>query len=125
MAAVYLEYCAAEVANDGLVPASVTDEQAAIAACSIGTVLNGIRDVGHVSIGDRVLVTGAGGGLGVHAVQLPRLAGAYVIAQTTSPDKAAILESLGADATVVSARGEDFSPRIRELTAGEGADVVI
>jgi len=63
--------------------------------------------------------------LGVHAVQLARLAGAYVIAQTTSPDKAAMLESLGADATVVSARGEDFSPRIRELTAGEGVDVVI
>jgi acryloyl-coenzyme A reductase len=121
----YAEYVAVEEDNVALVPASVTDEQAAIAACSIGTVLNGIRDVGHVSIGDRVLVTGAGGGLGVHAVQLARLAGAYVIAQTTSPDKAAMLESLGADATVVSARGEDFSPRVRELTAGEGVDVVI
>ena len=121
----YAEYVAVEEDNVALIPASVTDEQAAIAACSIGTVLNGIRDVGHVSIGNRVLVTGAGGGLGVHAVQLARLAGAYVIAQTTSPDKAAMLESLGADATVVSARGEDFSPRIRELTAGEGVDALI
>jgi NADPH:quinone reductase-like Zn-dependent oxidoreductase len=49
----YAEYVAVEEDNIALVPAVVTDEQAAIAACSIGTVLNGIRDVGHVSIGDR------------------------------------------------------------------------
>jgi acryloyl-coenzyme A reductase len=121
----YAEYVAVEEDNVARVPDSVTDNQAAIAACPIGTVLNGIRDVGRVSIGDRVLVTGAGGGLGVHAVQLARLAGAFVIAQTTSPDKATLLESLGADATIVSARGEDFSGRVRDLTGGEGVDVLV
>lgn len=121
----YAEYVAVEEDNVALVPDGVTDEQAAIAACSIGTVLNGIRDVGRVAIRERVLVTGAGGGLGVHAIQLARLAGAYVIAQTTSPDKAAMLTSLGAHDTVVSARGEDFSERVRELTDGGGVDVLI
>ena len=121
----YAVYVAVEEDNVALVPDAVTDEQAAIAACSIGTVLNGVRDTGRIAIGDRVLVTGAGGGLGVHAVQLARLAGAYVIAQTTSPDKAAMLDSLGADATLVSARGEDFSGRVRALTNGDGVDVLI
>lgn len=121
----YAEYVAVEEDNVARVPDGVTDEQAAIAACSIGTALNGIRDVGRVAIGDRVLVTGAGGGVGVHAVQLARLAGAFVIAQTTSPDKASMLESLGAHITLVTARGEDFSKRVRELTGGEGVDVLV
>ena len=42
----------------------------AIVACTIGTELNAVRDVGRVRIGERVLVTGAGGGLGLHGVQL-------------------------------------------------------
>jgi acryloyl-coenzyme A reductase len=121
----YAEYVAVEEDNVVRIPDAVGDEQAAIAACSIGTALNAVRDVGRVMIGDRVLVCGAGGGVGVHAVQLARLAGAYVIAQTTSPDKAALLTSLGAHAALVTARGEDFSKRVRDLTQGEGADVLI
>ena len=75
-------------------------------------------------MGEAVLVTGAGGGLGVHAIQLARLAGAFVIAQTTSQEKAAALKALGADAVVVHARGEDFSEQVREATGGRGVDVV-
>lgn len=121
----YAEYVAVEVDNVVHTPDNVTDEQAAIAACSIGTALNAVREVGRIAINDRVLVTGAGGGVGVHAVQLARLAGAYVIAQTTSPDKASLLESLGAHAVLVTARGEDFSTRVRELTSGEGVEAVV
>src|SRR5438105_15086454 len=74
----YAEFVAVEEDQVVRIPDSVTDEQAAIAACSIGTAFNGVRDVGRVAIGDCVLVTGAGGGVGVHALQLARLAGAYV-----------------------------------------------
>jgi acryloyl-coenzyme A reductase len=121
----YAEYVAVEEDNVVRIPDAVSDEHAAIAACSIGTALNAVRDVGRIAINERVLVTGAGGGVGVHAVQLARLAGAYVIAQTTSPDKAALLESLGAHVALVTARGEDFSKRVRHLTDGEGVDVII
>ncbi len=121
----YAEYVAVEQDQVAAIPQGVTDEQAAITSCSIGTALNAVRDVGRIALGERVLVTGAGGGVGVHAVQLARLAGGYVIAQTTSPDKAAMLESLGAHAVLVSARGEDFSKRVKELTSGEGADVLV
>jgi D-arabinose 1-dehydrogenase-like Zn-dependent alcohol dehydrogenase len=121
----YAEYVAVEDDNVAAVPQNVSEEQAAIAACAIGTSLNAVRDVGRIKSGERVLVTGAGGGLGVHAVQLARLAGAYVIAPTTSPDKAKLLSELGAHEVLITERGEDFSERVRDLTQGEGVDVVI
>jgi NADPH:quinone reductase-like Zn-dependent oxidoreductase len=125
MAGGYAEYVAVEEDNVAVVPSAVKDEEAAIAACAIGTSLNAVRDVGKIRIGERVLVSGAGGGLGVHAVQLARLAGAYVIAQTTSSDKSALLAELGAHEVLVSGRGEDFSERVRALTGGEGVDAVV
>jgi D-arabinose 1-dehydrogenase-like Zn-dependent alcohol dehydrogenase len=121
----YAEYVAVDHDMVARVPDGVSDEQAAIAACAIGTALNAVRDVGHITLNDRVLVTGAGGGVGVHALQLARRSGAYVIAQTTSADKAGLLESLGAHVALVTARGEDFSGRVKALTEGEGVDVVV
>jgi NADPH:quinone reductase-like Zn-dependent oxidoreductase len=76
-------------------------------------------------MGESALVTGAGGGLGLHAVQLARLAGAYVIAQTTSPDKADLIRDMGAHEVVVHARGEDFSREVKRLTDGRGVDVLV
>ncbi|HTO51281.1 MAG TPA: alcohol dehydrogenase catalytic domain-containing protein [Burkholderiales bacterium] len=121
----YAEYVAVEEDNVAVIPAGVSEEHAAIAACAIGTTLNAVRDVGRVRLGEDVLVTGAGGGLGVHAVQMARLAGAHVIAQTTAPDKAALLSEVGAHEVLVTARDEDFSPRVQALTGGAGADVLI
>lgn len=121
----YAEYVAVEEDNVALVPAQITDAQAAIAACAIGTTLNAVRDVGRVRLGEHVMVTGAGGGLGVHAVQMARLAGAHVIAQTSNGDKAELLRTLGAHDVLVTTRNEDFSPRALALTQGEGVDVLI
>jgi D-arabinose 1-dehydrogenase-like Zn-dependent alcohol dehydrogenase len=121
----YAERVAVGDDNLALVPAGVPLAEAAIAACAIGTLLNGIRDVGKLQTGETALVTGAGGGLGVHAVQLARLAGARVIAQTTSPEKAELIKALGAHDVVVHARGEDFSPQVKQLTDGRGVDVLI
>ncbi len=121
----YAEYVAVEDDNIAVVPDSVKLGDAAIAACAIGTALNGVRDVGQVKMGESVLVTGAGGGVGLHAVQLARLAGAFVIAQTTSPEKADLIRELGAHQVVVHKRGEDFSPQVKRLTGGAGVDVLV
>ena len=107
------------------VPQGVSAEEAAIVACTIGTELNAVRDVGCVRIGEHVLVTGAGGGLGLHGVQLSHLAGAFTIAVTTTPAKAARIREAGADEVIVVGRGEDFSAEVRRLTGGRGVDVVI
>lgn len=121
----YAEYVAVEDDNVAHVPADVALDGAAIAACAIGTILNGVRDVGKVQMGESVLVTGAGGGLGLHAIQLARLAGAFVIAQTTTPSKAELIRAQGAHEVVVHARGEDFSPQVKKLTGGQGVDVLV
>ncbi len=121
----YAEYVAVEEDNIAVIPPGVPDEHAAIAACAIGTTLNAVRDVGRVRLGERVLVTGAGGGLGVHAVQMARRAGAQVVAQTSSRSKAALLADIGAHEVLVTARDEDFSRRVLTLTEGAGVDVLI
>ena len=51
--------------------------------------------------GDTVLVTGAGGGLGIHGVQVAKLCGAYVVALTTTPAKEKAIRAVGADEVVV------------------------
>ena len=121
----YAELVCVDVESAVKVPAGIASEQACVAACTIGTELNAIRDVGRVQIGERVLVTGAGGGLGLQGVQLARMAGAFTIAVTTSRAKAAQIRAVGADEVIVIERGADFSGEIRRLTDGRGVDVVI
>ena len=120
----YAEYVCVEDDNIALVPDGVPLDQAAVVACAIGTELNAIREVAHVQPGDRVLVTGAGGGLGIHGVQLARLAGGYVIA-VTSAEKADIIRQHGAHHVVLVKRGEDFSQAVKQAAGGDGVDVAI
>ena len=110
----YAEYVAIEDDNVALVPDGVALQDASIVACAVGTILNAMREVGRLAAGESALVTGSGGGLGMHAVQLARLAGAFVIAQTTSPEKAEQIRALGAHEVIVHARGEDFSGAVRQ-----------
>jgi acryloyl-coenzyme A reductase len=121
----YAEYVAIEDDNVALLPEGVELQDAAIVACAIGTILNAIREIGKLQPGETALVTGAGGGLGMHAIQLARLAGALVIAQTTSPEKADQIRALGAHTVIVHSRGEDFSNAVKKANGGLGVDVAI
>ena len=121
----YAEFVCVDVDAAVKVPEGIAPEQACVAACTIGTELNAIREVGQVRMGERVLVTGAGGGLGLHGVQLARTAGAFTIAVTTSPAKVARIREAGADEVVVTERGGDFADQVRKLTNGRGVDAVI
>ena len=121
----YAEYVVLDAGMVVPVPEGVAPDAAAIAACAIGTMFHAVREMGQVRPGDTVLVTGAGGGLGMHGVQLARLAGARVLAQTTSHSKVEALRAAGAHDVVLHARGEDFSGAVKDLTGGEGVDVVI
>lgn len=121
----YAEYLAIDA--DGVVPVpdGVDLRQASIAACAIGTAYHAVVAIGRVRPGDRVLVTGASGGVGLHAVQIARAAGAVVLAASSSPARAGALREAGAAYLVLHNRGEDFSAEVRDLTAGEGVDIVI
>lgn len=121
----YAELVCVEEDNVAQVPEGIPLDAAAIVACTVGSELNAIRDVAGVKAGERVLVNGAGGGLGIHGVQLAHVSGAEVIAVTGSPQKVDMIRQAGADHVVLYDRGEDFSAKVRALTTGEGVDVAI
>ena len=105
------------------IPDGVSFEQAAVVPCALGTAYHGLERVAAVRPGEAVLVTGASGGVGIHAVQVARLLGARTIAVTTSAAKRAFLLEHGADDVIVSPE-LDFAAEARRLTGGAGVDVV-
>ncbi len=88
-------------------PASLTFEQAAAVPVAATTALRGIREVGEVRAGQRVLVNGAGGGVGSYAVQIAATLGAEVTG-VCSAGNAELVRSLGA-AHVIDYTTEDFT----------------
>ena len=103
----FAEYaCAAE---DKVVPKppSLTFEQAAAVPIAATTALRGIRDVGEVKAGQRVLVNGAGGGVGSFAVQIAAALGAEVTG-VCSTGNVELVRSLGAS-HVIDYTTEDFT----------------
>ena len=89
----------------------------------MGVAVRSARDVAQVQAGETVLVTGAGGGLGVHAALASAALGARVLALTTSVGKISPLEALGLE--VVHAGELPFSELVLALTEDRGADVVL
>lgn len=88
-------------------PAGLTFEEAAAIPTAGMTALQGIRDEGAVEADERVLVNGAGGGVGSFAVQIARALGAHVTA-VTSTKNVEMARSIGADEVVDYTR-EDFT----------------
>ena len=91
----------------GAQPAGLTFEQAAAVPIAATTALRGIRDVGEVQAGQRVLVNGAGGGVGSYAVQIAAALGAEVTG-VCSARNAELVRSIGA-AHVIDYTREDFT----------------
>ncbi len=90
-------------------PANLSFEQAAAVPVAAGTALIALRDKGAIQAGQRVLITGAGGGVGTFAVQLAKAFGADVMA-VTSAANLELVRSIGADQVIDYAR-EDFTRR--------------
>ena len=105
------------------VPASIDLERACLLSCPMGVAVRTARDVARVRSGETVVVTGAGGGLGVHAALASVALGAHVLAVTTSVGKTAPLEALGLE--VVHSDELPFSELVLALTEDRGADVVL
>lgn len=106
------------------IPDGIAFEEAAICTCPIGVALRALQDVAMVRSGETVLVTGASGGLGVHGLQIARMAGARVLAITGSPEKVERLRTLGADEVILSPAA-DFHWDVLALTEDRGVDVVL
>jgi len=104
------------------VPASITDGQAATFMQSYMTAYFALVERAHVEPGQWLLVLGAGGGVGLAAVDVGRALGMRVIAAASSSDKREMATSRGAVA-VIDSSTEDVKARAREIS-GDGVDAV-
>jgi NADPH:quinone reductase-like Zn-dependent oxidoreductase len=105
--ATFAEYAVAPEERLVAKPAGVTFEQAGGVAMSGLTALHALRDSGGVRPGHKVLVVGAGGGVGSFAVQIAKSLGAEVTG-VCSPSKLDLVRSIGADHVIDYTR-EDFT----------------
>ncbi|WP_214408638.1 NAD(P)-dependent alcohol dehydrogenase [Sphaerisporangium fuscum] len=103
----FAEYALARQDKLAPKPATLTFEQAAAVPVSATTALRGLREPGKVQPGQKVLVTGAGGGVGSYTVQLAKAFGAEVTG-VCGTDKADLVRSLGAGHVIDYTR-EDFT----------------
>jgi NADPH2:quinone reductase len=88
-----------------------------------GTAYHALIDRGRLLSGEVLLVHGAGGGVGLAAVEMGKLLGAIVIAAASSEEKLAVAQARGADHLVLYGR-EPFRDVVKRITDGRGADVV-
>jgi NADPH2:quinone reductase len=88
-----------------------------------GTAYHALIDRGQVQSGEVLLVHGAGGGVGLAAVEIGKMLGATVIAAASSQEKLAVARAKGADHLVLYGR-EPFRDAVKRITDGRGADVV-
>lgn len=98
-------------------PKGSTFEQAAAVPVAGQTALQGLRDKGGIQAGQRVLIIGAGGGVGTFAVQIAKALGAEVTGVTSTRD-VAMVGSIGADRVIDYTR-EDFA------RAGQRYDLIL
>jgi NADPH:quinone reductase-like Zn-dependent oxidoreductase len=106
------EYATADIASVVRKPADLSYVQAAAIPMGAVTALHAIRDVGRVSSGQRVLVNGAAGGVGIYAVQIAASLGAEVTG-VCSGRNLDLVRSIGAT-HVVDYQTEDFTDRVAE-----------
>lgn len=96
-------------------------EKMAILADAIGTPYHAITRLARVRPGQRVLIVGAGG-LGIHAVQIAKLCGAFVTVVDTNPNARDLAITYGADAAYDP---DEAAQAISDQTKGQGMDAII
>jgi NADPH:quinone reductase-like Zn-dependent oxidoreductase len=103
----FAEYAAIPTSSLAAKPANLSFAQAAVVPVSAVTALQGLRDAGRLQSGQRVLITGASGGVGSYAIQIAKALGAEVTA-VASTAKLDLVRALGADHVLDYTR-QDFA----------------
>ncbi|WP_316214088.1 NADPH:quinone oxidoreductase family protein [Bradyrhizobium sp. SZCCHNR2032] len=104
-------------------PSTFDYAEGATYLAAYGTAHHALVDRGQLKAGEVLLVHGAGGGVGLAAVEMGKLLGATVIAAASSEEKLGVARSRGADHLVLYSR-EPFREAVKRITDGRGVDVV-
>ncbi len=105
------------------VPDHVSLAEAAIATCTLGTAYHALATRGELQDGQCVVITGASGGVGLHAIEIARMLGGHVVGVVSSPEKAEHVRKAGAHDVIVSPQ-RTFARELKGLLGGP-ADLVI
>lgn len=105
-------------------PSHLTWEEAATLTCAGVTAWNAVVEAGAARAGQRVLVIGTGG-VSLFALQFAKMMGCSVIGVTSEDGKAENLRSLGADHVVNYTKTPEWGQVVRDLTCGDGVDLVV
>jgi NADPH:quinone reductase-like Zn-dependent oxidoreductase len=118
------EYVVAPASNLYAIPDDFPFTEAATVPLAFQTAWRALISQARLRAGERVLILGAGGGVATAAIQIAKLAGAYVYAVTSTEEKEQRARELGADETI-NYRQTDFSKEIWQRTNKRGVDVVL
>ena len=105
------------------VPTGMSMSQAAAWSTTYGTSYHALKQRGALQPGETLLVLGAGGGVGLAAVELGKAMGARVLAAASSEAKREAAKAAGADEVIDYSDGE-LKEKVKALTDGRGADVI-
>lgn len=120
----YAEYTTIPAVNLAMIPDDLEFSEASILANAIGTPYHALTKRARLRPGEHVMITGAGGGVGLHAVQLARMMGALVMAVDIGEEKLEAARDNGADLTL-NPEQADLGEAALEWTGGRGVDVVL
>jgi NADPH:quinone reductase-like Zn-dependent oxidoreductase len=120
----FAEYAVAPAANLLPLPESMPFAEAAAAPLVFQTAWRALITRAGLRAGETVLILGASGGVATAAIQIAKLAGAYVYAVTSSEEKERRARELGADETI-NYRQVNFSKEVWQRTGKRGVDVVL
>jgi NADPH:quinone reductase len=121
----YAERAVAAASETFVLPHEMSFETAAALTSAYTSADLALRRTGQLTSSETLLVRGAGGGVGLAAVQIGKAIGARVIALVSSPDRVELARQAGADHVFCHARDEDWQDQVRHVAGPGGVDVCI
>ena len=121
----YAEFVSLPSENFLPIPDNLDYEGAAIAADAVNTPWHCMRERAQINPHDDVMLVGAGGGVGIHGVQVAKIFGARVIAVDITEEKLELASKWGADEVVNFRAIEDLAAEAKRLTDGKGVAAAI
>ncbi|HLI05011.1 MAG TPA: NADPH:quinone oxidoreductase family protein [Ktedonobacteraceae bacterium] len=105
------------------IPADMDFVTASAFILTYGTAYHALKDRAQLAEGEKLLVLGAAGGVGIAAIQLGKAMGAHVIAAASNDEKLQVCRQNGADA-LINYSTQDLKEQVKQLSGGQGVDVI-
>lgn len=119
----FAEEVATDVSRVVALPDEIDFATGAAFSMTYATSYYALRERGRLKAGEKLLVLGASGGVGLASIEIGKAMGAHVIAAASSAEKLEVCRQRGAD-EVINYTTEDLKERVKALTGGNGVDVI-